>query len=90
MVRSRGDESEPLIRLADIWAGCIGLMADRKAGEPRVQEPDKCYGWLWYAIDDLPSPPFGVISNSLEAYKGGGLILIRSHHSYEIPQTRTG
>lgn len=31
LVRSRRDESEPLIRLADMWAGCIrGALLDGK------------------------------------------------------------
>jgi len=35
MVRSRRDESEPIIRLADMWAGCIraALLGRREEGE---------------------------------------------------------
>jgi hypothetical protein len=33
MVRSRRDESEPIIRLADMWAGCIRGAIFRKAEE---------------------------------------------------------
>ncbi|MCH8049248.1 NUDIX domain-containing protein [Patescibacteria group bacterium] len=47
----------------------IGLMAEWKSGEPRVYEPDKCDGWGWYDLDDLPSPLFGVIPNYIKAYK---------------------
>ena len=35
MVKSRRDESEPLIRLADMWAGCL-RNADIKGGESKT------------------------------------------------------
>jgi hypothetical protein len=35
MVKSRRDESEPLIRLADMWAGCL-RNADMKGGESKA------------------------------------------------------
>lgn len=49
----------------------IGLVADYKSGEPQVLEPDKCEGWDWYDLDNLPSPLFGVVGNYIEAYRGG-------------------
>lgn len=27
-------------------------------GEPETLEPDKCAGWLWYPLSDLPAPLF--------------------------------
>lgn len=30
------------------------LVTDWKSGEPRNLEPDKCAGWDWYALDELP------------------------------------
>jgi hypothetical protein len=35
MVRSRRDESEPIIRLADMWAGCIraAILGRREEGD---------------------------------------------------------
>ena len=47
----------------------IGLLADWVKGVPQVLEPDKCAGWQWYGLDDLPSPLFGVVKNYLKAYK---------------------
>ena len=38
MVRSRRDESEPLIRLADIWAGCIRGAMEGNAEEQALVE----------------------------------------------------
>jgi len=36
MVKGRRDESEPLIRLADMWAGCIRAALDGSAEEKRI------------------------------------------------------
>ena len=49
----------------------IGLAADWKSGEPEAREPDKCEGWTWYNLDNLPEPLFGTIPSYLEAYKTG-------------------
>ncbi len=32
----------------------IGMIADWVSGEPQLMEPDKCGGWDWYALDQLP------------------------------------
>lgn len=49
----------------------IGLVADWVAGEPEVREPDKCAGWAWYSLDQLPSPLFGVVEHYMEARRTG-------------------
>ncbi len=49
----------------------IGLMAQWKSEEPKVMEPEKCEGWDWYDMDDLPHPLFGPIESYIEAYKTG-------------------
>lgn len=49
----------------------IGLIADWKSGEPCVMEPDKCEGWDWYDLDNLPQPLFDTIETYLQAYNGG-------------------
>lgn len=49
----------------------IGLVADWKSGEPTVLEPDKCEGWEWYSLDNLPSPLFKMDEYYIEAYKTG-------------------
>lgn len=36
----------------------IGFCADWRSGEPQVLEPEKCEGWGWYALDQLPEPLF--------------------------------
>lgn len=49
----------------------IGLAADWQSGEPKVMEPNKCEGWDWYEMDNLPSPLFGGLESIIEAYRGG-------------------
>ena len=49
----------------------IGLMAKWKSGEPKVMEPEKCEGWDWYDMDNLPKPLFKTIPSYIEAYKTG-------------------
>ena len=46
----------------------IGLIADWKAGDPKILEPDKCDGWGWYAIDDLPKPLFAACCLAIDSY----------------------
>lgn len=49
----------------------IGLLADWKSGEPRVMEPEKCAGWDWYDMINLPEPLFATVLNDIEALKTG-------------------
>ena|SRR3989344_2747540 len=49
----------------------ISFSADWKSGEPQTLEPEKCEGWKWYNLDSLPSPLFGTMETSIEAYKTG-------------------
>lgn len=49
----------------------LGFIADWKSGEPKVMEPDRCEGWGWYEIDNLPQPVFDTIPSFLEAYRTG-------------------
>jgi 8-oxo-dGTP diphosphatase len=34
----------------------IDFIADWQSGEPKVLEPEKCEGWGWYSLGDLPKP----------------------------------
>ena len=58
-----------------IWEGKhylhIGLAADWESGEPAVKEPEKCDGWGWYDINNLPNPLFLPVVESIDAYRGG-------------------
>ncbi len=37
-------------------------------GKPKVMEPEKCSGWKWFDLDQLPNPLFKPLSNLLEEY----------------------
>jgi 8-oxo-dGTP diphosphatase len=47
----------------------VGLLVDCQNGEPKVLEPDKSESWLWYDIDNLPSPIFEMCKLAIESYK---------------------
>ncbi len=49
----------------------IGMVADWKSGEPEVLEPQKCEGWDWYDIDNLPEPQFESVQHYKESLKTG-------------------
>lgn len=48
----------------DIWQNVgthyvtLSFVADWKAGEVRLMEPDKCEKWEWFAWGDFPEPLF--------------------------------
>jgi hypothetical protein len=47
------------------------LLADWKSGELQNLEPDKCEGWDWYDLNNLPSPLYGTMPQYLEALQTG-------------------
>ena len=49
----------------------ISLTAEWEGGEPKVMEPEKCEGWGWYELKNLPQPLFGTVPSALEALKTG-------------------
>lgn len=52
----------------------IGLIAFVKHGTtdvPKTMEPNKCEGWNWYDIDNLPHPQFSGIDSFIESYRTG-------------------
>jgi 8-oxo-dGTP diphosphatase len=54
----------------------LAFVAEWKAGEPEVREPDKVDRWDWYALDALPSPMFAMLPSAianLHARYGGQL-----------------
>ncbi len=49
----------------------IGLVADWKSGEPKVNEKDKVESWEWYDLNELPSPLFGVCAQYVQSFRTG-------------------
>ncbi|MCC6933776.1 MAG: NUDIX domain-containing protein [Deltaproteobacteria bacterium] len=49
----------------------IGLVADWQEGEAQLLEPDKCSGWDWYSMDNLPQPLFVACERSVDCYRNG-------------------
>ena len=47
------------------------LLGERKGShrEVELKEPDKCRGWSWYDIEDLPEPLFYMVKLAVESYK---------------------
>jgi len=49
----------------------IGLVADWGSGEAELKEPEKCESWGWYDLNNLPSPRFKTVDETIIAYKTG-------------------
>lgn len=50
----------------------LAFVAEWRAGEPEVREPDKVDRWDWYAIDDLPSPLFAMLPSAIAIVRESG------------------
>lgn len=49
----------------------LNFLADWESGEPIVLEKDKCDGWQWFPIDQLPKPIMFAAKFSFENIKSG-------------------
>jgi len=49
----------------------LAFVAEWKAGEPEVREPDKVDRWAWYALNDLPSPLFAMLPSAIAIVRDG-------------------
>ena len=47
----------------------LTLTAECPVGEPQLLEPEKCDGWAWYDLEDLPEPLFDFSRMSFDALK---------------------
>lgn len=61
----------------------IGFCADWKAGDPEVLEPEKCEGWGWYALDDLPQPLFTPTQMMIESAQSDVSFFDTDHNNHE-------
>jgi 8-oxo-dGTP diphosphatase len=49
----------------------LGVLADWVSGEATVLEPDKCDGWAWYPMEQLPEPLFEMTRLAVRALRSG-------------------
>jgi 8-oxo-dGTP diphosphatase len=49
----------------------IDFVCEAPAGDPQLMEPEKCDGWGWYELDDLPQPLFIVTQRMIESLLTG-------------------
>lgn len=49
----------------------FGYVAKWESGEPINLEPEKCEGWDWHNIENLPKPLFATCKILLKTYKTG-------------------
>lgn len=50
------------------------VVANGVEGEPKIMEPNKCLGWQWFGLDELPNPLFLSLENFLKQGKLQALI----------------
>ncbi|HZF40147.1 MAG TPA: NUDIX domain-containing protein [Blastocatellia bacterium] len=49
----------------------VDFVCEASVGEPQLAEPEKCDGWEWYDLDDLPQPLFIVTQRMIESLRSG-------------------
>lgn len=49
----------------------IILKGIHEKGNPIVNEPDRCEKWEWFDLDNLPTPLFSGVKETLENYEKG-------------------
>jgi len=49
----------------------LGVVTNWKSGEAKIMEPNKCDGWGWYDLDNLPEPLFYPTQIIIDSYKTG-------------------
>ena len=49
----------------------VDFVCEAPAGEAQLMEPEKCDGWDWYDLDDLPRPLFIVTRRMIESLRSG-------------------
>jgi 8-oxo-dGTP diphosphatase len=46
----------------------IGMICDWDSGEAELKEPEKCEGWDWYDLNNLPQPMSRMAQLAFDAY----------------------
>jgi 8-oxo-dGTP diphosphatase len=47
----------------------IGVLISEWGGQIQNMEPDKCAGWEWFKIDNLPSPLFSATKKVIDSWR---------------------
>lgn len=53
----------------------ICMSASLRSGEPETMEPEKCEGWRWFTLDELPEPLFEPSRKCIESLRSGKIYL---------------
>lgn len=59
-----GDRSRKFLHYIE-----FAIVVDWDSGEPQNREPDKCAGWDWYDMDNMPEPLFTSMLEYIAAYR---------------------
>lgn len=51
------------------------VIVDKFTGEPKLLEPQKCEGWSWFDLNNLPSPLFPPVETLIGKIKSGSFKL---------------
>ena len=73
----------------------IGVIAKVLHGDPVLREPDKCEGWDWYDLYNLPKPIFELAKIAIDSYKKmpnvkGKLFIIDSVYLEQLSEIMKG
>jgi 8-oxo-dGTP diphosphatase len=47
----------------------VFVIVNEFTGEPKLQEKDKCEGWIWVHLDEVPEPRLAPLNTFLERVK---------------------
>jgi 8-oxo-dGTP diphosphatase len=62
---------------------CLSFVADWKSGEPVNKEPDRCEGWDWYPLTNLPEPRTPASEAAIRGYLDGGTLFESTVDGFE-------
>lgn len=53
----------------------VDFVCEAPTGEAQLCEPEKCDGWDWYNLSELPEPLFIVTKRMIESWQTGTILL---------------
>jgi 8-oxo-dGTP diphosphatase len=56
----------------------IGVLIPDWSGEIQNMEPEKCAGWSWYELNNLPSPLFSATAEVIKGWQNDGTFSLES------------